>query len=271
MPKPVTKSTSKPTTKPPFSPSGISSSLQLPDGYQSFDWDWHKDTHLNDPEGLQDALQDDADAGMYLATHHRMVMQDGIIKQQRSSPNWDGGMVTYATCKHLMRTYDKEWEGMWIGGLTPKECGDNTAFLCGKIHRVFNSNAAMGRYLKKKHRSVWNAKRAIHNPRGDVYDVASETSNPWEHTTYTAPTGHTRSEEFYSKSPGSVSDREDGKIPKWWRDMEYKNRQGRRPVLFLLSPVWIFSTPHLWTDYHPGRATLKLTAGEFANSLRSEA
>lgn len=251
----------------------VSRSLLLPQGYQKFDW--YKEgtvnehgVYLNDWQSLRNELSRGGQE-LYLYTQHEIFYAGGILKQTRSSPNWDGGMVTYATCKHNMRTYGKEWKGTWVAGLCPKRCKENCLLFCGRVCQVFDSNYLLSRFLRKEYPDVWKYKRAMINPRGDLYSphMLLRGEEMYDHRHFKIPLGHTRSTEFYNESPGSVSDREDGKIPKWWRDLEYLQR-GRRPPVFILTPCWLFSRPIVWCrGLEPGRAALRITVEDLAKSL----
>lgn len=253
----------------------VSRSLELPDGYQHFGWftsgaaNPHGVT-LNSPLGLANALGSDAGSQCYFYTSHQIYYEGGLLKQTRSSPNWEGGMVTYATCKHLMRSTSKpSWDGIWIATVGPKDCADNCLVCVGKIWKSFPSNYTMRGCIKESYPSVFSAKCADTNPRGDLYTPKRSLYKPLEvfdHNNFNEPPRHTRSVDFYKKSPGSVSEREDGLIPKWWRDMEYF-MHGKHPPVFILSPCWIFSEPMMWSTANPGRAALKMTAGSFAETL----
>lgn len=260
----------------------ISKSLSLPDGYQSFDgyssrsrigpkYD-HQRITVNNVDVMRAMLRNQSDLRLY--TQHEIYFEQGILKQTRTSPNWEGGLVTYATCKHLMRVTDTNWLGTWIASLSPADCCGNTVLFCGMVNRVFNSNFALSRAVKKEFPEAYKAKLAMGNPRGDLYTpqlLASgdDDERRYNHENFLEPSNHTRSVEFYKKSPGSTSDREDGKIPKWWRDIEYLGH-GRRPKCFILSPCFLFSEPMLWTSYNPRRAALRLTANDFLASLRNK-
>lgn len=242
--------------------------LELPHGYQHFDWyqpgDNPNGVYLNDPVGLAEALSV-SDEEAYLYTHHEIFYEEGIIKHTRSSPNWEGGLVTYATCKHLMRTYREDWVGTWLIGLCPKECEGNTVLFGGQVKYQLDSNHALGLFVQETY-APGEAKQALHNPRGDLYTPVYETVDPHDHTYFQEPPGHTRSVEMYRKSPGSTSDRPDGKVPKWWRDLEYLCR-GKRPPSFVLDPCYLFSRPTLWHQLQPRRAVLRLQASEAADGL----
>jgi hypothetical protein len=248
----------------------VSSSLELPDGYQHWDWDWRAGTKVNGADDMRIDMSN-CDTDLYLYTQHEVFYEQGdVIRQTRSAPNWDGGVVTMATCKHHMRTTDRRWEGTWIAALGPKHCAENTLLFVGMVYKEFESNYELGQWLKRTYRAAYDAKLATCNPRGDIYTPKKELlpKQRFDHKNFVTPEGHTRSTEFYKKSPGSTSDRPDGKVPKWWRDVEYVGRGQRRPPVFVLRPVYLFSQPTLWTTYKPGRACLRLTPGQLAASLR---
>ncbi len=270
--------------------------MELPCGYQHFNWYRRGyapagQVYLDDPDSLRVALRGDGQ-DVYLYTHHQVFLDGGIFKHTRSSPNWEGGVVTYATCKHLMRSTSRTWEGVWLAGLCPKDCAANAVLFVGRVWRVFRSNYHLGLWLRQNAPAAWEAKQASRNPRGDLYaplwkllrppmdvraipgpndpGVAGNPQDVYDHRCYEEPPGHTRSVEFYSKSPGSVGPPElGGKVPKWWRDLEYQTRGGLRPPCFILAPCWLFSRPALWSARLPGRAALKLNARTLAGLLGS--
>jgi hypothetical protein len=250
--------------------------LELPEGYQH--WNWLQEgpnpngVILNDTPSLLAALHAAPEADCYLYTQHQIFHDQGVIKHTRSSPNWEGGLVTYSTCKHLLRTAKrKTWVGAWLAGLCPKECASNTLLFVGKVAMEWSSNYDLGCYLAQYHPLAVMSKLAVDNPRGDLYTPQESGLGGracYDHASFVEPVGHTRSVEFYKRSPGSTSDRPDGKIPKWYRDHEYIGH-GRRPPVFIFSPVWLFSTPTLWTTFRPRRAVLRLTPSALAVSLSS--
>jgi hypothetical protein len=250
-------------------------SLELPNGYQHFCWmqdDGQPNEHgvsLNAPQALHDALQADGNATLHLYTQHEIFYEEGVLKHTRSSPNWEGGMVTYATCKHLMRTYQKPtWIGTWLAGLCPASCEQNCLLFVGRVAVQTPGNYMLREHVMRTCPAAYEVKRASGNPRGDLYTPRRRllTEQMHNHVHYFEPPQHTRSVETYSKSPGSVSERADGRVPKWWRDLEYVQR-GTRPPCFVLNPCFVFSRPMLWSHYNPRRAVLKLTAARMAAGL----
>lgn len=237
---------------------------------------WNEgDIWLDDVESLRDSLRQ-ASTGpeapvLYQYTHHQVYLENGRLKHTRSSPNWEGGVVTYATCKHHLRCTDRGWQGTWLAGLCPKDCADNTVLFVGVVASEFRSNYHLSTYLRDNFPRAYQEKQASSNPRGDLYQplrpLSLHGTDIYNHCNYKEPPNHVRSVEFYKSSPGSTSDRPDGRVPKWWRDVEYVQR-GRYPPVFILSPCWLFSRPTLWTERRPGRAILKLNPQLFLDSLR---
>lgn len=248
----------------------ISRSLELPDGYQH--WDWCQDeTHglrLNNVAELKKTVMYNPTDEVYVYTQHEIFFEDGVFKQTRSSPNWEGGMLTYATCKHLMRCYTKNtWVGTWIMGLCPKHCQNNAVLFLGQVWKEFPSNYTLSQAIKQSYPKIFDAKSALLNPRGDLYTPKRRLVTPeevYDHRNYIPPENHTRSLEYYKKSPGSVSKRSDGKIPKWWRDIEYQTRSNNRPKTFILDPCFVFSKPLVHSGIKPGRACIRTTLSELS-------
>jgi hypothetical protein len=264
-----------PSKKTVISKPAISQSLELPDGYQQ--WDWYKEgvnpngVWLNSVNAMTEALQQHEQDDVYLYTQHEIFYDGGVIKQTRSTPNWEGGLVTFCNCKHNMRTYQRDtWVGAWLVGLCPKECEDNTMLFAGRIDRAFDSHYGLSHMVYRDYPQVALHKLAHTNPRGDLYipkhgfNLAS-SGRRYHHNTYIEPVNHCRAVETYRKSPGSTM-RADGTVPKWWRDLEYLQR-GIRPQVFILQPCYLFSKPMLWTSRQPKRAVMRLTVGELARTV----
>jgi hypothetical protein len=227
----------------------ISRSLELPDGYQRFEWDYDPSVSVSDPGALERDLNSvPRTSTLQLYTQHQIFLEDGVIKHTRSSPNWEGGLVTFATCKHLMRSYARaDWRGTWLVGLCPRHLASNAVLFVGRIDEAFDSNYDLSRRVLSYGGGVFTTKNALLNPRGDLYTPHRELTG----------------DEVYDRSPGTDQEF----VPKWWRDLEYKIH-GRRPRVFILRPCHIFSRPMVWTSIIPGRATRRLTVGEFIVSMR---
>ncbi len=252
----------------------ISRSLELPDGYQHHDWNWDPSVKLDDPRELTEDLRATGASMLQLYVQHELFEESistenpsRVIKQTRSAPNWDGGLATLATCKHLVRSYNLDWRGAWFVGLCPRDLASNTVLYAGRVDEVHDSNYDLGCRVREISPEVFAAKSSLTNPRGDLYEPmdAQTGFDKYDHRHFVAPQDHTRSVDWYKKSPGSL----DGLTPvqKWRRDIEYV-MHGRRPKVFILRPFHLFTQPTVWSNLEPGRATLRLTAAEFADSLR---
>ena len=237
MPKPLRKKQDR---------SKVSPDLTLPHGYQTFDPEWFAEAGYENQHGVRlDSKPSDMRTQLrrrlgdrcYLYTQHIIGFEAHdpthclnasntpcydrmdticrncrpVIKQRRSSPNWEGGLVTYATCKHQMRTWltAEEWEGVWIAGLNPASL-DNSVMFLGQVCTSHRSNYQLYCSLQTAAPEVVPFKLASNNPRGDLYtpgDILNVNSPPeWEHyaTSYDHPVQpHTRSVETYKTSPGS--------------------------------------------------------------------
>lgn len=213
---------------PSVRPNWISPSLELPNGYQKFCWytptacTWKDpEVYLDQVDSMEEHLsREPSGTVVRMYTQHLIKYQEGIFKQTRSSPNWEGGLVTYATCKHNLRSTITDWEGVWLVGLCPKNCESNAVLFAGKISSVFSSNYSLRSHIIHQYpKSVYRAKNAHINPRGDLYTPVEELSGDevYDHNNYREPPNHTRSVEHYTHSAGTPIPA-DGKIPKWWRD-----------------------------------------------------
>lgn len=247
----------------------ISKELSLPNGFQSWNQEWVDGIYIDNIRNLRFYLEHHKDTPCKVYTQHQVFYENGVLKQTRSSPNWDGGMVTYATCKHFMRSQkSKNWEGTIVCGLCPKHCKENCLLFVGAVWKQFPSNYTLSGVLNTTYPKIYRAKLSLYNPRGDLYvpkSILNGTKEIHNHTNYVAPINHTRSVEYYASSPGSVGD-EHG-VPKWWRDIEYLPNHGNRPKVFIMNPCWLFSKPLLWSLVAPGRAVVNLTAKQLLDSF----
>lgn len=165
---------------------------------------------------------------------HQIYLEDGIFKQTRSGPNWQGKVLTLSTCKHYMRTANIDWLHTWLAGFTPKVgCGENYLLFLARISQVFDSNYDMGKYLNKHHREAWTRKIAPQNNLGDVYMPKRSLTDrtKYNHKNYYTPVGHVRME----------MDKK-WEVPKWNKDINYEAK-GRHPVCFIFDKVHLYSKP----------------------------
>lgn len=189
--------------------------------------DWGNKRTINAPD----------DAVIRTFPQHLIFLEDGIFKQTRSGPNWQGGVLSLSTCKHYMRTSGdaESWVGSYLAGFTPKsECGENYLLFLAEISQVFDSNYDMGLYLNQHHRDAWTQKIATQNQFGDVYLAKRKLSDKTKYNpkNYYIPHGHCRME----------MDKKWG-VPKWNKDIDYTNPRGGRPFCFVFANVHMFKRP----------------------------
>ena len=178
---------------------------------------------------------------IYVYPHHEIKLDNGNLKQTRSGPNWEGGVVTMATCKHLLRTYNSLTGKTVICGLTNKLEGKNFLMYIGMIDKTFDSNLELGEYLDDE---VFQIKCANGNRLGDIFKPIDVNSDKYDIFNFEEPTGnHCRAEENDSKGN-----------PKWWKDIEYSSRGGIRPKCLILNPVTVHTIPMFSWEGRLGRS-----------------
>lgn len=225
-------------------------------------WDTVGQIPLNSPKQLQRTLQGHTVETLYCFTLHEIFNTDEVFRQTRSSPNWQGGIATMATCKHQMRTWltPEQWEaGVWCAAFAPAHCADNALFFVGRVQRAFTSNYGYTQHLKGLP-DLYQAKQADLDPRGDSYrpkHVLCGNQRYDHHNFHEPPTEHTRMELGSDKQP------------KWLKDIRYILR-GKRPPVLMFGPSFLFNKGCLWSDLTPGRANLKVSVDQFLTKLRSE-
>ena len=178
---------------------------------------------------------------IYVYPHHLIKLVDGKFEQTRSGPNWEGGVLTMATCKHLLRTYSTlEEKKVAFCGITNKLDGENHLMYIGVIDKMFDSNYDLNCYLSNNNQRAMKAKLATDNRLGDVFLPVTqlEGDDKYDSMNFDEPCDdHCRKEENDSKGD-----------PKWIKDIEYITRNGTRPKCIVFDPVTIHTHPNLiWT------------------------
>lgn len=188
---------------------------------------------------------------IYVYPHHEILLDDdGIFRQTRSGPNWEGGIVTMTTCKHLLRTYSalqpeskKKGSGkVALCGITNKLRGDNFLLYVGVVDESFASNYELGSYLAEHHFDAYQKKLANKNRLGDIFEPIDDLDlvmeEHYDHKNFIDPVpDHCRREE--NDSSGR---------PKWIKDIEYNARGKVRPQCVTLNPVTVHTKPvYEWT------------------------
>lgn len=103
--------------------------------------------------------------------------------QTGSAPNFQGGVITLCTCKHLMRTYlsveqwqggvDSKIDGKWVAGFTGKNKGYALVFLA-RVGEAFESYADLLAGSKLLTPECQKTKSATRNILGDIYTPKAE-------------------------------------------------------------------------------------------------
>lgn len=119
---------------------------------------------------------------------------NSVLEQKGCGPNWQGGLITLCTCKHLMRTYfdPADWKDKWIAGFTSKGNGVNGRNALVYLMQVKNAF--------ESHYDLWNAlppktresKAADRNIYGDVFRPKDNLSisDKHDYTKYCKPESH---------------------------------------------------------------------------------
>lgn len=120
---------------------------------------------------LRQLLNDEHPNGIVYSYVMSTVCRDGnSLRHYGSGPNWQGGVITLCTCKHLMRTFHRpeDWRGTWVAGFSGVGVGDGRNFLIYlmRVGHAFESHWDLWHALPPQVRS---AKAADTNPVGDVY------------------------------------------------------------------------------------------------------
>lgn len=168
--------------------------------------------------------------------------KNGSLCQQGCGPNWQGGLITLCTCKHMMRTFRDldTWWGTWIAGFTSVGAGRgrNALVYLMKVKDAFDSHHDMWYALPKQVRLAKAAHRKG-NILGDVF----------------RPKGKLRGDEkflagsYYEPCNSHAHGENDG----WHKDVNYSKNSRRAALLvgeqtrsFLWSKPTIISKSRLY-------------------------
>jgi hypothetical protein len=180
---------------------------------------------------------------------------DNHLRHTGSGPNWQGGIITLCTCKHLMRTYPDVKQGTWIAGFSNSKAGRGENFLIYlmRIAQTFESHYDLWYHLTEESRE---AKAADINPLGDIFrPLGRETQeHPYEPSQYYEP----------------CKDHSHGRNQYWHRDIKYTTKKGKHPLLLVGDENYSF----VWDQYlitfkeNIGRGQRRLTLKEFKIHLQ---
>ena len=189
---------------------------------------------------------------------HQVYLVDDRFEQTRSGPNWQGGVMTLTTCKHFMRTTREDWVGAWLAAFTPKIDGENYLLSLMQVHQQFESNYALGVYLRAHRPDVYAAKRTDKNPLGDIYHPKRQLAGTAirDHRNYTVHPNHVR----WELKNGA---------PKWYSDINYQ--KGRRaPAALLFDTQYLFSRPAYRVTRPLYRSGWRCTLGDLLANYMEE-
>ncbi|MXY20600.1 MAG: hypothetical protein F4Y49_04605 [Dehalococcoidia bacterium] len=174
----------------------------------------------------------------------------GRLYQTGSGPNFQGDLITLCSCKHLMRTYlePEAWDGVWVAGYTSStELGSNRLFYLMRVSQAFES-----------HREFWlsdcipdeakSAKAAHLDKFGDIYQPKRTSGRPYYYWHYYDPCkNHVHCE-----------------LGDWRKDIDYKDRYGRRSALLVgdVEYSFLWDRPGTESTSKIGRGQKKSTIGD---------
>jgi hypothetical protein len=151
-------------------------------------------------------------------------VEEGLLQQSGSGPNYQGGRLTLCTCAHKIRAEKrnpKEWlHDWWIAGFTSPKCnGGFWLFYLAEIGQVYTSMAEFSKSLSSQLRL---AKSAGRNRLGDAFEPnpSSACQDPFDADHYYPPMlGH--------------SHREDASDDTWKVDIEFYDGGFQRHDVYL--------------------------------------
>ncbi len=156
--------------------------------------------------------------------------RNGGFVQEGSAPNFQGGLVTLATCKRRMRAGKVAafWKGIWIAGYTGiGEVGDGRNYLAYlmRVSHVFDSQRDLWLWLPEDAR---RAKAAEAHRLGDAFQPCDLDADPYD------PEGYASPHPCHSHLEGD----------EWHEDIDCTRYFGRRPPLLVGDPEYSF----LWNE-----------------------
>lgn len=164
-------------------------------------------------------------------------LNDGVLLQTGCGANFDGGVITLATCKHAMRATltSRAWRGKWIAGFTSwTEEFHRHQYLVYlmRVGEAYDSHFDLVEGFRSTGRgAVVDAKDSTKTELGDLILPNSNCLNPgdkWAVSGYTPPRiGHVH--------------RQTRQESTWHEDVSYSDRYGRRPALLVGDAFWSFA------------------------------
>ena len=184
----------------------------------------------------------------------KTVKRDGdILRHTGSGPNWQGGVITLCTCKHLMRTYPDIKRGTWIAGFSNFEAGEGNNFLMYlmRVRQTCESHFTLWNFLPEE---VREAKATDMNPLGDIYrPLGIETQeSPFDPAMYSKPC------------------RNHSHKHNWRKDIKYITKKGIHPLLLTgdVKYSFVWNQCIITLKGNIGRGQRRLDLAEFLKHLQ---
>lgn len=195
------------------------------------------------------------------------VYSNGVFLAVRSGPNWEGGVFTLTTCKHLLRTAKtpEEWEGHWLVAFTPRINGENYLLFRARVDKAFPHQFFLGDYLRRRHPHAYKTKLSTRNPRGDIHEPKRRLTSMQEAENirnYVEPVDHSRFKERYTS--GAFKGKR-----KWNKDIKFRGHSGRPPAAFILGSESIWCSPQYKVTRPLGRSGFLGTVGDLRNIIKA--
>ena len=184
------------------------------------------------------------------------------VRQKGSAPNFQGGLITLCTCKHLMRTSldPDKWKGKWIAGFSGVEAGKgcNALFYLMKIQHALKSHQRLW-FCEDIPEETKVAKSAHRNRFGDVYEPKnkkSQASNEFAIRTYLC----------------LHPDHSHNNCCAMHKDTDYKGYKDRRPALLVGDPKhsFLWQQPTIFCKFQLPRNSKKLKISKLIEHLRGD-
>jgi hypothetical protein len=150
---------------------------------------------------------------------------DGHFVQLGSAPNFQGDLITLCTCKHQMRSRldAGSWIGKWVAGFSGRgAAGDGRRYLVYvmQVAKAIESQQELWPELEEHTR---RAKSSVSERLGDLYEP-QQPGDRFDPKSYITP------REDHAHSAGN----------RWYKDIAYSGRSGRKPALLVGDPEQSF-------------------------------
>jgi hypothetical protein len=194
----------------------------------------------------------DTSAPIYYYVMKTVKRVGDTLLHHGSGPNWQGGVITLCTCKHLMRTYPDMKQGTWIAGFSGASSNEwkNCLIYLMRVEKTYESNYALWNSLPEE---VREAKAADVNPLGDIYrPLSRETQkSPFDPAMYLEPCRNHSHKHC------------------WKEDIKYKTKGGIHPLLLVgdMKYSFVWNQCMITFDCSIGRGQRRLKLAEFLNHL----